>query len=441
MSENSILELKDYGVAFGERIILSSVNLDVPERGIVVLLGPSGTGKSTLLRTLAGYNDASPSLRVWGEANFAGAPLGRGEIPVLVAQKAKLMLSTVQENVIHELPERSSLDLSQQRDIAQRLLIKANLGKLTEQLSTNVVKLSSAAQRHLSILRSTASNPKLLFVDEPTAGLSDAESDKILQYLVAEGKRRAIVVIVHNKHHATTLGGKTAILAGGWIHETQTTQKFFSEPESRAAKDFVHSGSCSVPSPDTPEEYLAEEALEIIKERPQIPAAARNYKSDAFGPRNFLWLQKGILAGTPRPGLVMELDYDLGALQRVGVTTLISLTQVPIAPEALTPFQIKGIAFPIQDMGVPTIAEAKKLCAQVEQLIAQGESIAFHCRAGMGRTGTMLAIQLIWQGHSAMDALETARRTEPRWVQSETQVSFLDAFEKNLAPALAKEQI
>lgn len=431
MSQDSILTLQDYGVAFGERIILSSVNLQIPERGIVVLLGPSGTGKSTLLRTLAGYNDASPSLRTWGEASFMGFPLGQAEMPVLVAQKAKLMLSTVQENVIHELPERSSLDLSQQRDIAKRLLQSADLDVLTDRLGESVIDLPSNIQRHLSILRSTASNPKLLFVDEPTAGLNDTESEKILKYLVDESKRRAIVVIVHNKKHANLLGGKTSILAGGWIHETQSTQEFFSQPESRAAKDYVLSGSCSVPSPDTPEEFLEPEALEIIKDRPKIPEAARKFKSDAFGPRNFLWLQKGVLAGTPRPGLVTELSYDLEALQRVGVTVLVSLTQIPIAQERLHDYQIKGIAFPIEDMGVPEIQSTQTICAKIEQLIAEGECIAFHCRAGMGRTGTMLALQLIWQGSSALAALEAVRRTEPRWIQSETQVTFLGEFEQN----------
>ena len=434
MSESAILELKNYGVAFGERIILSAVNLDVPERGIVVLLGPSGTGKSTLLRTLAGYNDANPSLRVWGEATFVGTPIGQGgEMPVLVEQKAKLMMSTVHENVIHALPERSSLDLSQQRDVVQRLLKIAQLDHLINQLSVKVIQLPSSTQRHLSILRSVASNPKLLFVDEPTAGLSDEESAPILQFLLEEAKRRAIIVVVHNKNHARTLGGISTMLAGGWIHETQNTQTFFDEPENKVVQDYVESGSCSVPSPDTPDDYLSEEALEIVKQRPQLPKAAREYKSDSFGPRNFLWLQKGILAGTPRPGLVTELEYDLGALQRVGVTTLISLTQVPIAPEDLSEFNIQGISFPIKDMNVPSIDAAKELCVQVEQLIEQGESIAYHCKAGMGRTGTMLAVQLIWQGYSAFDALETARRTEPRWVQSEIQVDFLDAFAKSLS--------
>lgn len=435
MCESFILQLKDYGVAFGERTILGTVNLDVPDRGIVVLLGPSGTGKSTLLRTIAGYNDSNPSLRIWGEAVFSGLPLEdirQAERPVLVEQKAKLMLSTVHENVIHELPERASLNLVQQRDVVQRLLKNAHLDELIGQLSTNVVQLPRNVQRHLSILRSVAANPKLLCVDEPTANLSDEESKPILQYLVEEAKRRAIIVVVHNKEHARALGGISTLLAGGWIHETKNTQTFFDEPESKAVQDYVFSGSCSVPSPDTPDEHLSEDGLEMVKKRPKIPESARKYKSDAFGPRNFLWLQKGVLAGTPRPGLVMELDYDLAALQRVGVTILISLTQKPIAKEDLLPFNIIGRSFPIQDMSVPSIEDTKKLCLEVEQLIAQGESIAYHCRAGMGRTGTMLAVQLIWQGYSALDALATARRTEPRWVQSEVQIAFLDAFAKSI---------
>jgi len=430
MSADSILQLKDYGVAFGERIILSSVNLDIPARGIVVLLGPAGTGKSTLLRTLAGYNDPNPSLRVWGEASYLGEPLGEGDLPVLVGQKAKLMMSTVQENVINELPERSTLDLAQQRDLAQRLLKNAGLESLAKQLASSVVHLPSGVKRHLSILRSIAPNPKLVFVDEPTAGLDDDESKQVLDYLVAEAKRRAIVVVVHNKQHAAALGGNTAILAGGWIHETGTTEQFLNEPTTKAAQDYVHSGSCSVPDPDTPDEYLAAEALEMIKDRPKLPDAARNYKSDAYGPRNFLWLKKGVLAGTPRPGLVQELDYDLAALQRVGVSVLISLTQQAVNSEDLKPFELQGIAFPIVDMGVPEPEQAEQLCIQVEQLINSGESVAYHCRAGMGRTGTMLATQLIWQGYSAMNALETVRRIEPRWVQSDAQVTFLVNFEK-----------
>jgi len=433
---DSLLSLREYGVAFGDKIILNGVNLEIPTRGIVVLVGPAGTGKSTLLRTLAGLNDANPSLRIWGEAEYAGMPIGQSELPALVAQKTQLMMASIRENIVNEMPERHTLDQLQQRDVAQRLLSKAGLDELVDCLDDNAVDFSLGVQRHLAIARTVAANPRLIFVDEPTTGLEEEESQRLLNYLIQEAERRAVVVVVHNQKQAIKLSGQTALLAGGWIHEVQPTADFFTTPQSQAARDFVRSGSCCVPAPDTPDEHLDNKVTEVVDTvdvpaktiRPKVPEVARKYKSDAFGPRNFLWLRKGELAGTPRPGLLIELDYDLTALQRVGVTVLVSLTTKPVDPDALVEYGIKGIAFPIKDMGVPTIEAAMEFCEQMEELVEQGEAIAMHCKAGMGRTGTMLVAQLIWEGESALDALEAARSIEPRWVQSEAQVAFLEEF-------------
>ncbi|HRC58224.1 MAG TPA: hypothetical protein PKU97_20010, partial [Kofleriaceae bacterium] len=65
-----MLALKGFGVAFRERIVLSDIELDVPARGVSVLMGPCGGGKSTLLRTVAGVNSAQPDLRQWGTARY-----------------------------------------------------------------------------------------------------------------------------------------------------------------------------------------------------------------------------------------------------------------------------------------------------------------------------------------------------------------------------------
>jgi ABC-type phosphate transport system ATPase subunit len=432
---DALLSLRGYGVAFGDKVILNGVNLEIPERGVVVLLGPAGTGKSTLLRTLSGLNDANPSLRTWGQVEYAGMPLGQGELPALVAQKTKLMMASIRENIVNDMPERHTLDLAQQRDVARRLLQRAGLDELVDCLNDNAVDFSLAVQRQLAIARTVAANPRLIFVDEPTTGLNEQESQHLLDYLLREAEQRAVVVVVHNQKQALKLGGYTALLAGGWIHEMQSTDDFFSCPQSKAAQDFVRSGSCSVPSPDTPDEHLDDTVLTDVNpsvmravQRPTLPEEAKKFRSDAFGPRNFLWLRKGELAGTPRPGLLIELDHDLAALQRVGVTVLVSLTTTPVDTDALADYGLQGIAFPVTDMEAPNIEDAITLCTQVAALIEQGEAIALHCKAGMGRTGTMLAAQLIWEGKTALDALETARRIEPRWVQSETQVNFLEEF-------------
>ena len=434
---DALLSLRDFGVAFGEKIILNGINLDVPDKGIVVLMGPAGTGKSTLMRTLSGFNDANPSLRIWGDVEYAGDPLGQSELPALVAQKTKLMMATIRENIVNDMPERHTLDLAQQRDVAKRLLKHAGLDELCsdEKLNESAVDFSLGVQRHLAIARTVAANPKLILVDEPTTGLPEEEAERILNYLIKEAEHRAVVVVVHNQLQAKKLDGYTALLAGGWVHEMQPTKEFFQDPQTKAGRDFVRSGSCSVPSPSTPDHELEdmceiESHQPVVREvvRPVVPEVAKKYKSDAFGPRNFLWLRKGELAGTPRPGLLVDLEFDLAALKRVGISVLVSLTMIPVDSGSLDEFGISGIAFPIKDMGVPDIPSAMELCSKVAGLLEQGEAIAMHCKAGMGRTGTMLAAQLIWEGRSALDALETVRRIEPRWVQSEEQVLFLEAF-------------
>ncbi len=424
-----ILELEEFGVAFGEKIILSSVNLKVPVVGNVVLLGPSGIGKSTLFRSICGINYANTSFRTWGKAHYLGNSLDKQiEVPALVSQNAKLMMSSILENIVINLPERQSLQKHQQIDVAKRLLERANLELLTERLDDQVIDLSLGLQRHLAILRTAVANPKLLCIDEPTTGLEDDYVDTLLKYISEESERRAVITILHNQEHAKKLKGMVALLAGGWVHEYSIDKDFYNKPQSKAAKQFVKSGSCPVVGPEFDDTALQYMDMDLVELPPPLPKEAKQYVSDALGPRNFLWLKKGVLAGTPQPGIVADLDYDLKALQRVGVTKLITLLEKKLDPEPMKNYDIECLWFPIGDMNAPDIDEAIEWCKRVENFMAKGEVVAYHCKAGMGRTGTMLTAQLIWEGMQALDALETARKVEPRWVQSETQIKFLEEF-------------
>jgi atypical dual specificity phosphatase len=426
----ALLELNGFGVAFGKKVVLSEISLVIPEQGAVTLLGPSGTGKSTLLRTLAGLSAASPSFRTWGGAFYRGTELNSQERPELVAQSAKLMMSSVLENVVVNLPERKQLTHTMQRDLAQRLLEHAGLRELCDQLDEPVISLSLALQRHLSILRQVVSGPHLLCIDEPTTGLTDAESNRLLAYMREEATRRALLVVLHNQQHARLLGGTAVLIAGGHVQEQQSIPQIFDAPISAAAREFARNGTCTVASPGTPPEHLDES---VPPPKP-LPNAALNYSGSAAGPRGFLWLKRNMLAGTPVPGVYFDMEYDLKALQRVGVTTLVTLTETALDESRLAPFGLKSIWEPIPDMAAPSIEQGKRLCQQIEQLHTRNEVVAVHCRAGLGRTGTVLAAHLIWEGRGALDALETVRSIEPRWVQSQVQIEFLEEF----ASALAK---
>lgn len=419
-----VLSLEGFGVAFGDKVVLSNLTLQVPDRGPTVLLGPSGTGKSTLLRTVAGFNDANPNLRIWGDCHFAGEPLGEGERPSLVSQSARLMMSSILENIVHELPERRDLTPMQQRELAARLLEHAGLASLVSRLDEPVINLSLAEQRHLAIMRLAAAGTRLLCMDEPTAGLNDEEAERILNYIADESVNRSMLVVLHNQLHARKLQGYTVLLAGGVVQAAAHTERFFSDPDNEVARNFIRTGSCSVPAPDADPEMLDPQVVPP----PPIPQEALNYVSDSFGPRGFLWLKKGQLAGTPRPGIVHDIDYDLKALRRVGVTTLVSLTERAPDVDDIRKYDIENIWLPIPDMEAPTLTQAAGLCKQIDEALQDGKVVAIHCRAGLGRTGTILAAFLIWEGNEALSALETVRRVEPRWVQSNEQVAFLEKF-------------
>jgi atypical dual specificity phosphatase len=421
----ALLELHGFGVAFGKRVVLGEITLTVPEQGVVVLFGPTGTGKSTLLRTLAGLSAASPSFRSWGKAFYRGAELGGEERPELVAQSAQLMMSSVLENVVVNLPERHQLTRAMQRDLAQRMLERAGLHELCSRLDESVVNLPLALQRHLSILRQVAAGPRLLCIDEPTSGLSDAESIRLLAYLREEATRRALLVVLHNQQHARLLGGTAVLIAGGYVQEEQPIPRFLDAPASPVAREFVRSGTCTVASPGTPPEHL-DESIPAPK---TLPTAALNHSGSASAPRGFLWLKQGKLAGTPLPGVYFDMEYDLKALQRVGITTLLTLTETALDESRLALFGLKSIWEPIPDMTAPTVEQGVRLCEIIDRLHARNEVVAVHCRAGMGRTGTVLAAHLVWEGYSALGALEAVRSIEPRWVQSQVQIAFLKEFE------------
>lgn len=424
-----VLSLRGFGVAFRDRVVLSSVDLEIPARGVTVLLGPAGTGKSTLLRTLAGFNGTNPSMRTWGEAVYAGAPLGTGDRPALVAQSARLLMASVLENIASNLPERRQLTPADQRALVRRLLDRAGVTEAGAILDEEVVRLPLVVQRHIAVLRQAAAGTRLLCGDELTEGLSDEDSLRLLSYLKQLARSMAVLLVLHNQEQARFLGGDGVLLAGGVVQEVQPIPDIFDAPRSQPMQQFARFGTCAVPAPDTPPEALDEAAPVPARS----PEAARHYVSDSFGPRGFLWLEKGVLAGTPRPGVVLDAQYDLEALKRVGVDHLITLTEDPLDAAMLAPYGIQSSWFPIRDMGAPGIEHAEAICAAIDRLTGNGCVVAVHCHAGLGRTGTVLAAYLIWHGMDGLAALDRVRRIEPRWVQSDVQVAFLEAFARSRA--------
>lgn len=423
MSGEPLLRLRSFGVAFGAQAVLTDVTFDLPRRGLTILVGPAGSGKSTLLRTLAGLNDAHPSLATWGTATLDGRPIqertaldaASGEVRRgvgLVMQHARFFLDSVRENLVSALPNRAALDPATQTRIVRSLLEVNGLRELVLRLDDDVASLSTPLQRRLAIVRALVSEPLLLLADEPTAGLEDHDALEVLTLLRVHAGFRSILFVTHNQRFARAAGGRTALLAGGSIQELAPTATFFSSPRTTHGHSFVRTGGCVAASAE-----------------PQAEVAVTRSRFE--GPRGFFWVLPGRLGGLPRPGIVAAVEDDLAGLQRLGVSTLVTLEESPtVGPELLERFQIASIHFPVVDMGVPELEATRALCGEIETLLQRRQVVALHCRAGLGRTGTLLACQLIFTGEPALAALDRMRRLNPRCIESQPQIRFLSLFEQ-----------
>jgi atypical dual specificity phosphatase len=154
--------------------------------------------------------------------------------------------------------------------------------------------------------------------------------------------------------------------------------------------------------------------------------------SDYFGPPGFTWLIRGRLAGMPQPGVSRGVESDLDALKRMNVAALISLTEEWAPPqELIRSFGIDSIHMPIADMGVPTVEQADAICQVVDDIITSGRSVTFHCRAGKGRTGTLLASQMLWYEPDHATAIHYVKAVNRAWIESGEQFAFLERYARH----------
>jgi atypical dual specificity phosphatase len=281
------------------------------------------------------------------------------------------------------------------------------------------------AHKQILLAHLLASDPCCLLVDEPLRDIAVVEEEILISLLQHIALQRVVVIVTHNKQEAQLLCDNICLISGDSVIEVTPSDIFFTQPKTELGQAFLNSGSSWKVSTSEIEE-------EAETPNSKIPSIT---KKNLPLPREFHWIIANLLGGMQYPGLLGDDEEDLAALQGLNVKVLVSLTEIAYDFEKLSKNNIQGKHFPIIDMSIPTLVEARLFCEEIEECLQQGLATVLHCKAGLGRTGTLLACMLVYRKSSAIKAIEKVRLINPYYIQNEIQFNFIAEFEGYLTRA------
>jgi branched-chain amino acid transport system ATP-binding protein len=199
---DELLSVRGLGVRYGVARAVENVDLTVPERGVIALLGANGAGKSSILKAVAGLVPADGELRFAGEdiRGLAARQRVRRGIVYVPEGRQIVVTLTVAENL---LLGGFHLDARTQRQ--RRELMLALFPEIAGRLNAPAWMLSGGEQQMLAIGRGLMSAPRLLLLDEPSLGLAPLLIQRVFERLVTIKQETGLAIILVEQNFRMTM--------------------------------------------------------------------------------------------------------------------------------------------------------------------------------------------------------------------------------------------
>lgn len=235
---------------FGRIEVLKGVSLRVEKGEVCVLLGPSGGGKSTLLRTINGL-ETFDSGEIQVDAIRLGAEPGpiRDEALSAIRRRVGMVFQqfhlfphrTVLENVIEAPVHVLGRPVEQCRADAMALLERVGM---QEKADVRPSSLSGGQQQRVAIARALAMNPEAILFDEPTSALDPRMTAEVIAVMTDLAKSgQTMIVVTHGMGFARTVANRVHLLSSGVIAESGTPEEIFGSPKEEVTKAFLMEAS------------------------------------------------------------------------------------------------------------------------------------------------------------------------------------------------------
>ena len=236
-------------LSFGKKRILTDIAMPFPRGTLTALIGPTGSGKSTFIRTLNRLNDRVPGFNYEGDVLFDGLSIWARERDLLALRREVGMLfqrpnpftMSIKDNVVagvraHRIARGKQLDVV----CEQRLKEVGLWDAVKDRLNDSPFRLSGGQQQLLCLARALAVGPEVLLLDEPTSSLDPISTEYVEELLRTLVPGLTIIMVTHNLAQARRASDRTMFFYDGQLVEHGTTQQIFESPQEGQTERYVN---------------------------------------------------------------------------------------------------------------------------------------------------------------------------------------------------------
>jgi phosphate transport system ATP-binding protein len=235
-------------LSFGQKRILSDIHISFARGTITALIGPTGCGKSTFLRTINRMNDKVSGFKFEGDVTLEGKSIWASGQDLLSLRRRVGMLfqrpnpfpMSIRDNVVagvkaHQIAKGKQLDVVAEERLRQVGLWDA----VKDRLNDSPFRLSGGQQQLLCLARALAVGPEVLLLDEPTSSLDPISTERVEGLLRQLTPALTLIIVTHNLGQARRASHNTMFLYEGQLVEHGATEELFEHPKEARTEHYV----------------------------------------------------------------------------------------------------------------------------------------------------------------------------------------------------------